>query len=303
MTFWIFLKNHTILSHNALFLFVFFAFIPSLFSFEVVLKSGEVIICDLQNQDEARIRIKYKDDFYLIPKSAIHSMDEKKSGQHVAYRYRTFTLKDGSNIRGIVAEEDSASYTLRTDLGFLTVEKSKISKMEKPDNKDVSLPYQYKDESSLARTKIGLSMSGMANGQPLSEINPVTLGGGWFIEPSLFKINARWLVGYKGEYLNSQGKKRFDFFNNYMYIQYNYKRSNLLNFYGNLGIGASYVRYFGNDNRSIAGTDPSVYFEFGWQGLQFDRLFFRFGIKSTYVHEAGNGLGMVGAEFSLGFNI
>ncbi len=69
----------------------------------------------------------YKSKEYFIPKADVKSTDSTKKGAYSAFRYSVFTLKDGSKINGVIAEEKVDSFTLKTEIGFLVVEKSRIA--------------------------------------------------------------------------------------------------------------------------------------------------------------------------------
>ncbi|MCE9501515.1 MAG: hypothetical protein K8R21_13595 [Leptospira sp.] len=282
-------------------LFLFFTFSP-IFSMELVLKSGKSFICEVITEDEKKIKVLYKDKTYVVPRSDIQNIDYKKRGPHSSRFYTEFKMKDGSNIHGVIAEEDKTSFTLQTDIGFLTVEKSKIAKFDTDLEKKPEFPNEFAENTNLPETRIGFGGSVFANGQPVVKTNPISAGGFLYIEPAFLNFRSNWQFGFRSDYVVASGVGRFDFFNNFLYLQYNYKKSDLLNFYLNVGGGGSFVRYkSGTDNYS--GMNPAAYLELGWQGLQWDRVYIRTGLRFVYINEQGLNYGMGGLEISFGVKI
>ncbi|MCB1155886.1 MAG: hypothetical protein KDK45_00175 [Leptospiraceae bacterium] len=80
---------------------------------------------DIIDKDEKEVTVIWKDRKYVIPKSEISSMDSSKSGAHTSYYYQTFYLKDNSKIIGSVAEETPDEITIKSELGFVTLNKKK----------------------------------------------------------------------------------------------------------------------------------------------------------------------------------
>ena len=105
-------------------------------AFEIILENGDAFICDLITETDKSYKILYKSKEYFIPKADVKSTDPTKKGAHSAFRYSVFTLKDGSKINGVIAEEKVDSFTLKTEIGFLVVEKSRIADM--PTNAKIS---------------------------------------------------------------------------------------------------------------------------------------------------------------------
>jgi hypothetical protein len=112
----------------------------SIFPAEVILKSGKSFICDILTEDERKIKISYKEQVYIVPRLEIQTIDYKKTGVHASRYYPSFQMKDGSAIKGLIAEEDKTSYTLQTDNGFIVIEKSKIANQEKGFEKNPEFP-------------------------------------------------------------------------------------------------------------------------------------------------------------------
>jgi len=271
----------------------------SLLSIEILLKTGEVFICDLLSEDGKSYKVNWKGGEYIFPKVDVQSADYNKKGSHISYRYSTFIMRDGSQIKGVIADQDKDSFTLKTDVGFFTVEKVKIAKIENDSKEEVKPPTIYSiGNEKIAETKIGISGSFFSNSGSVP--NSTTSGGGWFVEPAFFGFRRNWQFGYKGEYLVSKGKTDYDFFNNFIYLQYNLIFSRSLSFYGNIGAGTSYVRSIKGEN-TIAGIDPAGYVEIGYQGLRFDKLFFRIGIRYIHIFETSSSAGMGGGEISVGY--
>ncbi len=273
-----------------------------LFPAEVILKSGKSYICDILTEDERKVKISYKEQVYIVPKSEIQNIDYKKTGTHTSRYYPSFQMKDGSTIKGLIAEEDKNSYTLQTGNGFIVIDKTKIAKEEKDYEKNPDFPKDLLESANSPETRIGVGGSGFANGSPLAGSHPSTAGGFLFIEPAFLGFGKAWQFGYRADYYTSGGNGKYDFFNNFGYIQYNLKWTRRLHFYINLGGGGSSVRYQ-SKQESYAGINPAGYMELGWQGLQWDRVFIRLAVRGVYINEKGLGLGMGGGEISFGVKI
>ncbi len=109
-----------------------------LFSAEIVFPSGDAFLVDVVSEDSRVYKVKYKDTLYTIPKNDLESVDLLKPGKDRSYKYLHFTLKDGSKIRGVLAEESSKEFIIQSELGFMTIEKAKIRgeipETKKPDS-------------------------------------------------------------------------------------------------------------------------------------------------------------------------
>jgi hypothetical protein len=235
----------------------------SIFGLEIVLLDGSGFICDLLNETDKSYKILYKEREYIIPKADTRLVDYNKKGKHSSFRYSTIVLKDGSKIYGVIAEDTNNSLTVKTELGFLTFEKSKIAEFpEKTSNVEMSSAYSA-NNVKLPETRVGIFGSSYANSSSLNEFNSISSGGGFYIEPA-FLVWKSIRFGYRGEYLSSLGKSSFlnpsnsiHFFSNYGYIQYSklfFDRA-WLDFHFSVGLGASNVSYR-RGSETFAGTNP-----------------------------------------------
>lgn len=181
-------------------------FILPIYSFEIVLENGDAFICDLITETDKSYKIFYKDKEYTIPKTEVTSTDSTKKGAHSAFRYAKFTLKDGSKLNGVIAEETNDSYTLKTELGFLVVEKRRIAEFPPKTRTNPEIPSTYLASNvRLPETRIGFFGSGYVNGKPISDTNPTSGGGGLYVEPAF--LQWKFLrFGFRTEYLQSYGK-------------------------------------------------------------------------------------------------
>ncbi|HNC57253.1 MAG TPA: hypothetical protein PK079_03125 [Leptospiraceae bacterium] len=264
----------------------------SLSAAEIVLKNGDAFIADILENDANKVRIRWKEKTFDIPKSEIQNIDTEKKGEHISYHYDTIILKDGTQIKGVIVRQNTNDLIVKTELGLLTIEKSKLENAKSliPDKYNVDLPPEK-------NSNIGLTGSYSAFAQSSNNVNQAS-GGGLFIEPSFVHFNSRWRLGYKLEYLESINS-RFRFYNNFLYLQYNWKKSNWIDFYANLGIGGSIVNYKYTD-KTVTGSDPAGYLEVGWGGLSFGKVIIRLGIIGIYLYENGGGPGFGGGTISIG---
>lgn len=285
-----------------LFLLTLFLLTSSIFPAEVILKSGKAFICDILTEDERKIKISYKEQVYIVPRSEIQTIDYKKTGTHASRYYPSFQMKDGSAIKGLIAEEDKTSYTLQTDNGFIVIEKSKIANQEKGFEKNPEFPKDLLESANSPETRIGFGGSGFANGALLAGSHPSSSGGFLFIEPAFLGFAKKFQFGYRTDYYTAGGNGKYSFYNNFGYLQYNLKFSRFLHFYVNVGGGASSVRYQ-SKTENFSGINPAGYMELGYQGLQWDRVFIRIAVRGVYINEKGLGFGMGGGEISFGVKI
>lgn len=273
-------------------------------AFEIVLDNGDAFICDLITETDKNYKILYKDKEYFIPKTEVKSTNPAKKGIHSAFRYSTFILKDGSKIKGVIAEDKTDNVTLKTEIGFLVIEKSRI--IEFPINSKIpsDMPSSYLASNvRLPETRIGLFGSGYANGSPISYSNPTSFGGGFYVEPAFLQWKS-FRIGLRSEYLQSLNNNTVTFFNNILYFNMNrvFFEKSILDFYLNLGISASNASYR-KGNESFSGTNPGGYFEVGWQGIKFRSMYLRFGLNAFCNFEslgsfcAGGGSLGVGVRF------
>jgi hypothetical protein len=286
-----------------------FLFCLPLFSAEVILKTGEVFICDLISENTYQIKVNWKGKEYVIPRQDIASVDLKKTGKHISYKYLNFKLNDGSQIKGAIADENNESYTLKTDVGFLTIDKNKIKSSDP--REEPKLAESYESGWVPEKLLIGITGTGLSNSAPINSNHPTSYGGGIFVEPISLQIFSRFQFGFRSEYLVSDGSGypyvclacsvtgRYDFFNNFAYLKYNWKKSELLDFYGSIGGGASYVRYRLGDI-TLASLNPAATAEIGWQGIKFGRFFVRVSLRAIGIQEKNISLGMGGMEISVG---
>ena len=74
-----------------------------LFSVEVILKNGDAFICDVVEENERILKVKWKEKIYNIPKSEILTRDNKKTGTHKGYALANIIMLDGSIVKGNIA--------------------------------------------------------------------------------------------------------------------------------------------------------------------------------------------------------
>jgi RHS repeat-associated protein len=157
---------------------LFFIFLShSIFGLEIVLLDGSGFICDLLNETDKSYKILYKEREYIIPKADTRLVDYNKKGKHSSFKYSTIVMKDGSKIYGVIAEDTINSLTVKTELGFLTFEKSKIAEFpEKTSSVEISSAYSASNVK-LPETRVGIFASSYANSNSLNEFNSISSGG------------------------------------------------------------------------------------------------------------------------------
>ena len=270
-------------------------------STELILKSGDAFICDVVEENDRIIKIKFKDKLYEIPKSEIQMRDNTKTGTHKGYTLATIKMLDGTIVKGNIAEETNTTLTVQTILGYLSLDKAKISDVSKPDTKiEVVIPKEYLEQSyRLTPHKFGIVTYGAANGQPLSQISPGIYGGGILFEPASLSWKDKWQIGFQSEYLLSYGAgSRYGFYNQIVYLQYRKQFSRWLDFYINVGVGGSYIRYK-KDEAYIEGVQGLASISLGYQAIKFGKFTLRLGPRFTqyaekpFYHNVGGELALV----------
>jgi hypothetical protein len=283
-------------------LFLLFLSIP-LFSVEIILKNDEGYICDLIWEDEKIIRVKFKEKIYEFPKKEIEYRDDLKRGAHKGYKLSRFTLADGSVLKGQIAEEKEDFITVQTRFGFLKLDKPSIKNLEKAKQKEY-----FPDEDFLEKTyrtvksNMGLSALSLGLTPTIPDSTNTASGGSLFFEPSFLYVNSSWRFGLKSEFLSTGGKEWIEFINNSFYVQRSFKFSERLDFYFNFGIGGVYMKYHSGTKLIAEGLNPSVFSEFGWQGLKFGNFGFRFGLRNLVSIE-NKTLGGIGFEMGVLYSL
>ncbi len=326
------------MKRKSLIVFILFLCVP-IYSLELILKNGDIFIADFVSENETVLTIKWKNEVYILPKSEIRSVDLAKSGANKSYRPIEYILKDGSRVRAIFVEQEKDTLTLKSELGFLKIEKSKISKIEGDVSEDFPPPREFTDKNyKKFFTNIGFYVSGnVLAGNPLAEKHPYAYGGGFYIEPAFLQWTNKFRAGILSDYqqavnqnnpnfldsynnliylqslssgtnlsyvnfinTDQTSKSRLDFINIIPYLQYRINPSRFLDFYVNVGIGTSYLKLIDRQT-SITGFIPAGYFAFGWQGLSFNKVVLRIGCKATYIRESNSGVLLEGADISVGY--
>lgn len=244
----------------------------------------------------------YKEKVYTVPKSELKSSDFLKKGVHSSYHYSEFQLKDGTKLRGIVAEESKDSLTIKTDLGFITLEKKEIQETDYQNAPPPDFPEGWKQETALLpESRVGGGFLYWRNGAPFSSVNPVSLGGTFFIEPSLFKFSKA-SIGFKTSYLVSDNETKAKFFLNTAYLHFSktFRDNPYLDFYLNTGIGVGQVSYQTRDRQKLTGIDPLISMEAGWQGIKKGSFFLRTGFTVNCLLERETVFISPGVEILLG---
>ncbi|MDI7218773.1 hypothetical protein QMN07_14825 [Leptospira santarosai] len=283
---------------KSFFLTIFFFSSLPILSTEVVFKDGSAFIGKIQEESDIRIKFLWKEKSYEIPRKDIASVDPTKNGSDTSYHYTSFQLKDGSTLKGIVAEDSDKELMIKTDLGFIHLDKNKIRSSNAPESQNPILNPKYLNTGDKNwNHKIGLSVQTLANGSPMGASNPATFGGAVYLEPAFFEL-WRWRPGFRLEYqVSNSNTSNYSFLNQFFYFNRSFRfgESLLLDFYSNVGVGSSTIQYSGN-NQILSGTNPALYFEIGWQGLQIRSVVFRTGIRSTCIFESGGQVCNVGIE-------
>ncbi|PJZ45842.1 LA_3334 family protein [Leptospira brenneri] len=273
-------------------------------SVQIQFSNGNVYHATFISDDSHHLFVKYRGKDYKIPKKEIENFDiSNNSNIDSSYSLSTFRLRNGSRIRGLIAEEKKDEFIVKTELGFLTILKSEIlpptpSKSENPDFPEEYLSFDKENN----QTTVGLSLFLLPTYSPLSKYHPLLEGTSIFVEPAFLKWNSNWQVGFKMEHFRSNGNgESFSIQTGNIYGLYSRKFNNneLLNFYSSLSLGIGQVNYRTNDGDVFGGRNSSFGFDIGWQGLKFSNSLIRIGLKNQCFIETkdlfcGSGLEIQG---------
>ncbi|MDX1959238.1 MAG: hypothetical protein SFU98_11735 [Leptospiraceae bacterium] len=298
----------------------------SLFPAEIVLKDDTAFIGDIKEETPARIVFSYQGKIYEIPQNEILVINKDKTGEHTSFRYTSFQLRDKSEIRGVVAEETNDAVTVRTQTsGFMLLKKADILKRSSSEKTPPVLTENWKFTKENSGTQIGLKAGSYQSSGDIASNNPNGINGGFLIEPEFTRISTLWRVGFVSEYLYAKGKKsEYSFQNNSIYLQRIFKSTNypLLDFYANLGLGVSYIRYTSysqpvlgvtpeslaislalNRPETYTGNAPLGFLELGWQGLKTGSFTHRFSARGMSFYDKEVSTVFYGFEYSLVYKL
>ncbi|WP_411822412.1 LA_3334 family protein [Leptospira sp. 'Mane'] len=279
-----------------------FATLP-LFSAELRFPNGEVFQTEFVYEDERILSVRFRGKEYKVPKKNLESYDlSKKSSSVSSYKLSSFVLKDGSSIRGTIAEEKANEYTIKTEIGFLTLLKSELKPPYPVQSAPPDFPEEYRStDKETNQTKVGLSFNYLPTLPPLSQSTPALIGGSIFVEPAFLRITERWQTGFKYEY---QTSRNLTIHSGYTYFLYSKQLFDnpILDFYTSIGLGVSQAAFKAEgSNLAFTGTNSLVNWELGWQGLKISKSFYRIGWKNQcFIEEKGAFCGS-GIEISGGW--
>ncbi|PJZ25418.1 hypothetical protein CH352_14805 [Leptospira hartskeerlii] len=285
------------------FIFVFYGifFFPYyLFSSEILFKNGDAFIAEEVSEEAEYILLSWKDKKYKIPRLELQRIDPRKKGPDSSYRYSEFKLTDGTQLKGILIEKKENKLILKTELGFVELEKSKIpsQNFEEISSESPILPEKYILETSKQREwRIGFFGSGYYSLGVWAQAFPLTYGGGAFLERD---ANSKfWFYGLSSEASIGKGKNG----NLSVWSQSAYfgKYYGISSPYWLLGSGFSNTARSGDEKTSA--INPDLIFEFGWNWQIESGSSIRIGIRSQCSIEEGSNFCRSGFKFSWGFSI
>ncbi|EPG64561.1 hypothetical protein LEP1GSC061_3608 [Leptospira wolffii serovar Khorat str. Khorat-H2] len=285
-----------------LFVGILFCLSSPIFAADLLLSNGDGFILDLISEDERTVTVSWKNRVYVIPRSEVLKLDASRKGPHSSYRTSHFILKDSTSIRGVLAEEKESSYTVKTDLGYLDIDKSRIKSTKIPQDQDAKLPLEFLSEKmAQPETKWGGSLSTYAGIGSISDSAPLWLSGSLFIEPAYFKLGERNQLGVRVDALGSTGgsNARYSVLMPEIYLFRGFGFSEERDFYLSFGIGPAAVQSkSGGETRS--GVVPGAHLEIGYQGWRWETSFLRVGGKVLCFADASSPFCTAGLEFSFG---
>jgi hypothetical protein len=301
-------KNLKLKLFLVLFTIIFISPISNLLAIELQFPNGDVFHAELILDDERLLTVRYRGNDYKIPKKDLDSFDiGKKTSPNTSYKISTFFLKNGSIIKGLIAEEKKEEFVVKSELGFLTLNKSEIKPPFPGKELHPEFPEEYRaNDKANNQTRLGVSFQYLPLFQPLANATPPLNGLSFFVEPAFLKFGNSIQTGFRFEYLESSGPvKEIRTQSGYAYLTYSkmFNQNPILDFYGTFGGGSSLLTFHSSQNQTnYSGTSPSAYVELGWQGLKVSNSFYRIGWKNLCFFEEQKTLCGSGLEISGGWS-
>ncbi len=281
----------------SLFLFAF-----PLFSAEIILQNGDVLISEIEEDTTEFLVLKWNPDKLKIPQSEILSIDKNISGKTQYYPSSQVYLKDGSLLQGVISQETTTHTTIKTSLGFIRLDNSKIRNISKKSGTTLE-KFIYKPHSS--NTLLGVFGNFQKISPEVGGNNQLSFARavGLFIEPEAFQRNENSRFGILSEYLSTgnRNSEELSFYNTSIYHNFHWNLQENWDFYFLLGGGISYTRFVSSE-ASSASINGNI---FGQVGIQttFNKYFIRVGYKLNSVIERKDNLLIHGLEISIGHTL
>lgn len=285
------------------FVFVFYGIflLPSyLLASEILFKNGDAFVSEEVSEEAEYILLSWKEKKYKIPKSELQRIDPRKKGPDSSYRYSEFRLTDGTQLKGILIEKRENKLILKTELGFVELDKTKIlsQNFDELSSEPPILPEKYLLETSKQiEWRLGFFGSVYYSWGAWGQAFPVTYGGGAFLERDT--SSKFWFYGISSE--ASFGKGKNGNLNIWSQSAYLGKHYGISSPYWLVGAGFSNLVRSGDEK--ISAVNPDLIFEFGWNWQTESRSSLRIGIRSQCSVEESSNFCRSGFRFSWGFAI
>ncbi|TGK86870.1 30S ribosomal protein S1 [Leptospira noumeaensis] len=271
---------------------------------ELRFPNGDVFHTEFVYEDERLLVVRFKGSEYKVPKKDLEYYDLVNKGQlNNSYKIAILSLKNGSVIKGTIADRTKDEVIIKSELGFLTINKNEIKNSLSEVDESPEFPTVYLANDKLDnQTRVGGSLTYLPLFPPLGTQTPPLYGLSVFTEPAFLRFKNTYQMGFKFEYLQSTGPtKEITTQSGYIYLHQSkiFQSNPLLDFYGIVGIGATSIVFRFDQNSSKVGSNPSAYVELGWQGLKYGPSFYRIGWKNLCFFEiekvhCGSGLELTG---------
>ncbi|MDX1959075.1 MAG: hypothetical protein SFU98_10920 [Leptospiraceae bacterium] len=274
-----------------------------LHSAEIILKNGDIYLVEIFEENSEQIKFTWKNENYKIPKSEILTIDSTQTGKDQYYLSSDVLLNDGSKLKAVITEEKKETLTLKSSLGYVTLPKSKIVKIESKKPEEISITKYKIFDINKKGTNIGFSFAYQTFPKINSDSSLSFVGGGnFFIEPQALVLHRFFRFGILGELVSSPNSRieSISLYNGVFYINGDFPITKWLHFYSNIGAGSSFVRYT-KDDVTTSGINGIGQFTIGYAGFSFNRIIIRIGYKASYILEKQDGLFLQGGEFSIGY--
>jgi hypothetical protein len=280
-------------NHIAILLWIGFFFVSeSIFPAEIQFPSGDTFLVEVIEETPVSIKFTYRNIVYLVPRKDLAAYDPQAKGSDVAYRISKFVLVDGSNLQGVIVEENETVFILKSELGFLTIAKEKVAKGPNPAPGVPVIPSRYLSSSSAKfQSRLGASLTGMGSTAGTQALYGIAV----YYEPDGIITPWSLKLGFRTEYIMSENT---NIFNNFLYWRtfgslWEWK------IFFHLGVGPSFGSY-DSEYKKISELNPAIFMEYGSDIYEWESGFIRTSIRNITVLERSGVVFLPGLEVSVG---
>lgn len=278
-----------------------------LLAVELRFKEGDIFFASLESETDKDLLVSFKNSRYRIPKSDLEFYDISRKGKEESYRVAKVRLRDGSVIKGIFVEENESEIILKTELGFLNLNKSSILAPypKKEDSPDFPSKYSWK-EVELPETRLGISLPIYFFIPALSSNTSALTGLSLYVEPAFVQWG-NWSGGFRLDALvgipsNSLSAYQASFYT-FREFWKSESQQHHLNFGFSLGAVNSTYKVPAGSGDTRTGINPLTSLDLMYEYSGWDKYFFRSTFRTQVYMEPKEIIPSLGFELSGGIRL